>query len=140
MTESTITAEEFEARLRAICSGGGGSGLPRRQRDVAVILASATLWMETGAVYTEPEINEELERWLREVCPSVDLDVVTLRRELVDRAYLDRDDSGTHYSPGPGPPEWRFEDAVAGIDPSVVIARARAERAQRKTAFLKGTG
>ncbi len=102
-----------------------------------MILASATLWMETGSLYTESEINGGLERWLSEVCPTVELDAVTLRRELVDRAYLDRDDSGANYSPGPGPPEWRFEDAIADIDPAAVMARAAAEREQRREAFFK---
>ena len=135
MTDSTITIEEFEARLLAICSGGGGSGLPRRQRDVAVVLASATLWMEPGSLYSEAEINDGLRRWLTEVCPTLDLDPVTLRRELVDRNLLARDDSGTSYAPGPGPVEWRFEDGVAGVDPVAVIANAAAERERRKRAW-----
>jgi hypothetical protein len=140
VSKSTITAEEFEARLQAICFGGGGSGLPRRQRDVAVVLASATLWMEHGSLYSEREINEGLERWLQEVCPTLDLDPVTLRRELVDRNLLTRDDSGTHYAPGPGPADWRFDDDVAGIDPVAVMARAAAERESRKQAWASRQG
>ncbi len=136
MAELPITAEEFETRLLAICTGGGGPGLPRRQRDVAVIMASATLWMESGSLYTEAEINEGLEGWLTKVCPSLGLDPVTLRRELVDRNYLTRDDSGTSYAPGPGPVEWRFEDAVAGIDSEALVTSAVEAREARKRAHL----
>ena len=136
VAEPPITTEEFEARLLAICTGGGGPGLPRRQRDVAVILASATLWMESGSLYTEAEINEGLEVWLTNVCPSLGLDQVTLRRELIDRNYLTRDDSGTSYAPGPGPAEWRFEDGVAGIDCEAVVTSAVEVREARKRAFL----
>jgi hypothetical protein len=135
VTDSTISTEEFEARLLAICSGGGGPGLPRRQRDVAVVLAGATLWMRQGSLYSESEINEGLRLWLEEVCPSLGLDPVTLRRELVDRNLLTRDDSGTHYAPGPGPAGWRFDDGVAGIDPAALMARAAAERESRKQAW-----
>lgn len=130
----TISRNEFEDRLIAICIGGS-SGLPRRLRDRHIILASATLWMAPGAVYTEPEINEGLSRWLDSGCPSLDLDVTTLRRELVDHRYLDRDDSGSHYSAGSGPAEWRFED-IADVDPSDVTARAREEREARKSAYV----
>jgi hypothetical protein len=134
MTGSVITVEEFEERLAAICAGGG-TGLPRRQRDVAVILASATLWMGESSIYSEVEVNDGLSRWLHEVCPSLGLDPVTLRRELVDRNFLTRDDSGTNYALGPGPADWRFEDGVAEIDPAAVIAFWTKAREERKRAW-----
>ena len=135
VAEPPITVEEFETRLLAICTGGGGPGLPRRQRDIAVMMASATLWMGPGTLFTESEINDGLERWLGRVCPSLGLDKVTLRRELIDRNYLTRDDSGTSYAPGPGPVEWRFEDGVAEIDSEAVVAAAVQAREARKRAY-----
>jgi hypothetical protein len=132
-----ITADEMRDRLAALCLGGA-TGLPRRSRDLHILLASATLWMEPGAIYAEREVNESLARWLDGACPSLSVDVVTLRRELVDRLYLDRDDSGASYSPGPGPREWQFSDDVADIDPVEVIETARAEREARKSAHMSG--
>lgn len=129
----TISRAEFTDRLVALCIGGS-SGLPRRSRDIHILLASATLWMEPGAVYNEPEVNEGLSRWLDTGCPSLDLDVATLRRELVDHQYVDRDDSGTHYSPGAGPVDWRFADDLADVDPAKVIDEARKSRAARRAA------
>lgn len=138
MTDTrVITAEEMADRLAALCTGGDLTGLPRRERDVAILLASATFWMEQGAVYKESEVNEGLALWLETVCPPLRLDSVTLRRELVDRAYLNRDDSGTHYSPGTGPATWRFEDDVAELDPAEVVAGAITLRADRKRAHLQ---
>lgn len=131
-----IEQDEFIQRLADLCVGGS-PGLPRRSRDLNILLASATLWMEPGAVYSEPEINEGLSRWLQEGCPALELDVTTLRRELVDHLYLDRDDSGTHYSPGPGPTGWRFSDKIADVAPAEVIAGARRERAERKAAHRR---
>ena len=135
MTGSIITVREFEERLAAICTGGGGTGFPKRERDVAVMLASATLWLKPGSVYSEPEINDGLAHWLEAVCPSRGLDPVSLRRELIDRNYLNRDDAGASYAPGPGPPEWRFEDGVAGVDPASVIADVARERDERKRSW-----
>jgi hypothetical protein len=99
-------------------------------------MASATLWMEQGSLYTETEINEGLAAWLSKVCPFLGLDQVTLRRELVDRNYLTRDDAGVSYAPGPGPAEWHFEDEVAGIDSEALVVRAVEARAARKRAYV----
>lgn len=136
-SHDVITAAEFTDRLIALCTGGDLTGLPRRQRDVAIVLAGATLWMETGAVYAERVINENLRQWLAGVCPSLLVDEVTLRRELIDRNYLERDDAGSHYSPGPGPVSWRFADEVASLDPEFLIMTALQERSERKRAHLE---
>jgi len=130
-----ITADEMRERLAALCLGGS-SGLPRRSRDLNVLLASAVLWMEPGAIYDEREVNDGLAGWIDRGCPSLSIDVVTLRRELVDRLYLDRDDSGASYSAGPGPREWQFSDDVADVDPVEVIETARAAREARKAAHM----
>ncbi len=131
-----LSAVELEERLVSICLGGPLTGLPRRERDKAILLASATLWMDPESVYSEAEVNERLQEWLRDVCPSLGLDFVTLRRELVDRNYLDRDDSGRHYAPGRGPISWRFAHDVGGLDPREAIDRAITEKAERKKAYL----
>lgn len=124
-------ADEFASRIEALCIGGS-STFPKGARDRHVLLASAVLWMEPGAVYTESEVNEGLQDWLDNGCPSLEIDVVTLRRELVDRVYIDRDDAGSHYSPGPGPRDFVFDPAVAGIDPTQVVAEALRKRETRK--------
>ena len=131
----TIGREEFEQRLIAVCLGGG-SGMPRRHRDQHILLASATLWMEIGAVYTEPEVNSTLRAWLHTVGAALRLDEVTLRRELVDRSYVLRDDAGRNYSLGPGPADVRFASGVGSINPIDVLTTARAEREKRKRAFV----
>lgn len=133
MTDTpVITADEMADRLAALCAGGDITGLPRKQRDVAIVLASATLWMEPDAIYTEAEVNENLLDWLDRACPSLRMDVVTLRRELVDRVYLNRDDSGRQYSAGPGPRHYRFSSDVSALKPIDVIGEARRARAERK--------
>ncbi len=131
MSSEPIDATEFAQRLEALCIGGS-SGLPKRPRDRAILLASATLWMAPDSVYTEVEVNTGLQQWLDTGCPSLTIDVVTLRRELVDRVYINRDDSGRHYSPGPGPRDVQFDPSVGSIDPGEVIQSAMARRRDRK--------
>lgn len=133
----SIGLDEFVSRIEALCIGGSNT-FPKRARDRHVLLASATLWMQQGGVYTEHEVNEGLRVWLEHGCPSLQVDVVTLRRELVDRVYLDRDDAGQHYSPGPGPRDFAFDPAIAGIDPIRVIEGARLKREQRKRQMTSG--
>lgn len=134
-----IYLDEFTERLASLCLGGS-HGLPRRVRDRHIVLASATLWMEEGTTYSEPEVNTGLSVWLREACPALDLDVTTLRRELVDHLYLDRDDSGRNYSAGSGPVEPKFADEIARVDPAEIVAEERARRAVRRAAHSSESG
>jgi hypothetical protein len=133
----SISVEEFVSRIEALCIGGSNT-FPKRARDRHVLLASATLWMEPGGVYTEAEVNDGLRGWLEQGCPSMSIDVVSLRRELVDRVYLDRDDSGRHYSLGPGPREITFDPAISQVDPKSVVDAALENREERKRKFLEG--
>ena len=130
---SEIGREEFVRRLGELCTGGG-SGLPRKRRDLHILLASATLWMETGTIYTESEINAGLQTWIADVGAVLGLDHVTIRRELIDSSYLLRDDAGNNYSPGPGPAFVRFGPGIADVAPAEVLAEARAVREARKAA------
>lgn len=130
-----IDRTEIEERLVALCIGGG-SGLPKRSRDLQILLFASASWVEPGQVYTEAEVNSELGRWLEHGCPTLSLDVVTLRRLLVDANYLDRDDSGRHYSAGRGPLAWTFNEDAAAVDPVKVVAAALRRRAARKAEYL----
>lgn len=88
--------------------------------------------MEIGAIYSEEEVNGALGTWIDTVCSSLSLDEVTLRRELVDRGYLLRDDAGSAYSIGPGPADVRFDPDIGAMDASTVISKAKAERETRR--------
>ncbi len=133
-TPQTIQRDEFEKRLVAICERGG-EGVPKKTRDRHILLAAATFWMKEGEVYTEKEVNRQLEYWVQSICPRSRLDAVTLRREMVDAAYLLRDDAGTSYTAGPGSGV-AFAAAVAGVDPEGVILEARSDRALRRAAHM----
>jgi hypothetical protein len=123
-----IGSEEFTKRLAGLCASGVGPGLPRRQRDAHILLASMWLCFRRGVRYTEREVGRILQTWLEAAGSRVDLDHASMRRALVDFHYLDRDPRGTTYelsAPDPNqlPPEWQT------LDPLQILREAR-ERAE----------
>lgn len=128
-----IDLNEFRSRLTALCIGGG-RGFPKKVRDRHVILAASLSSFQRGMIYTEKEVNEALSNWLETGCPALAIDEVTMRRELIDAAYLMRDDAGRFYAVGPGPAFLAFTDEVASADPVSIIKTELAERTARKRA------
>lgn len=127
-----VTPEEFRRRLTALCLSGGKKGLPRKRRDQLILLKSIALSFSPDRKYTEADVNAQIKTWLVDVGRSVGMDHVTFRRLLVDDGFLVRDDEGTAYRVGRAPDREIFEASVDEIDPSTVIAEARAERERRK--------
>lgn len=132
MTE--VSAEHLRERLVALCTGGNG-GWPRKIKDRHVLLAAASRSFQRGMIHTEKEINEILRHWLDHGCPSLLIDEITLRREMVDENYLMRDDAGHFYAVGHGPAAISFAADVASVDPFLVVAQAQELRAARKRAY-----
>jgi hypothetical protein len=134
-----IGAAEMRRRLINICTGNEML-FPRKLRDRHVMLFAASSTFERGMIYTEKEIDTAIRNWLDRGCPSLMIDEVTLRRELIDANYLMRDDAGRFYAVGQGPTEVSFTQDAAAIDPVMVVADALADRAARKREhFGKGS-
>ncbi len=135
MDEPLITRAEFERRLVALCLSGGAPGMPRRPRDRRILLRSVVLGWHPGGSLTEPEINELLSLWLAGPGRTLELDHVSLRRELVDAGFLVRDAAGEAYRLRPeGLGAAPFTADVAGVDPEAVLEAARAEAEARRRA------
>jgi hypothetical protein len=133
MSELLITATEFEERLAALCQGVAGSAFPRRHRDRHILYRSIVQTLDVTKNYPERMLNVALQRWLSEVGAGIDIDHVTLRRYLVDEAYLFRDAKGSTYAVNlTGRGDIEFEQAVAAIDSSAVIQAAKSRVAARK--------
>ncbi|MBN2566315.1 MAG: DUF2087 domain-containing protein [Candidatus Eisenbacteria bacterium] len=134
MTGTTITREEFEERIAALCTGGVGPGLPRKRRDRNILLRGVVLVLGHGRTYTEPALNDALESWLEAVGPAVRIDHVSLRRYLIDEGYVTRDAAGREYRVCAS--EERsdlFEPAVDHADVLAAVRAAAAERAERRS-------
>lgn len=91
------TREEVEHLLRKLFKGGAVERVPKNRKDAEIFLALAAARVDSQVVMSEPELNEQLAEWLDGVANQNALDHVTLRRYLVDFAFLFRDPDGQRY-------------------------------------------
>jgi hypothetical protein len=142
MDERPIDRPQFERRVAALCLRSGVPGLPRKRRDRAILFKSILLTLDSRATYTRETLREALAAWRAAVGLKVDIDLVTLRRALIDARLLTRDARGRAYRLVPGARlAAAFDPAVEGSDPAQVIAEARtalAERRERRRAAAAG--
>ncbi|HOD65196.1 MAG TPA: DUF2087 domain-containing protein [candidate division Zixibacteria bacterium] len=129
-----ITAVEFRARLEALCTQRNNPGLPRRRRDQLILLGSIVRELVPGRTYSEPDINAVIAAWLADVGRSIDIDFVSLRRQLVDEGFLARDPAGNAYRLEPQRTADLFEPETAAIDPAQAVREARERREKRRQA------
>ena len=131
--EQLITVGEF---YRLLENASHGKAIPRKRRQLHVLLKSVVLLLEPKQDYSERQINDTLKKWLDTVGKPLEIDYVNLRRRLVDEGYLIRDRAGRHYHVDEGNMDSVFEQAVNAINPLVVIEEAEQRRAARKREFL----
>ena len=120
-----ITLDEFLDRLCRLGVDRGPRGFPRKRRDRQILMKSIRMLMDSASTYSEPEINELLKRWNRDVAPAIDVDHVTLRRHLVDHGYLERRPDGRVYQAGFPPGGVLFELEVDDVDVVATVAAYR---------------
>jgi len=132
-----ISPEEFVERLCRLGGDPGPRPFPRRRRDRDILMKSMVMLLDSGRTYREPEINDLLDGWLRDVAPQLATDHVTLRRLLVDYGHLERTASGSRYRVGYPPRPVAFDLEVDDIDVRATVAayldhqqRSRRERAR----------
>ena len=133
---SQLAADQFKKRLTVLCLNPGGRGLPRKATDRHILLKSVTLLMGNHD-YTEKELNRLLCKWLEHVGRNLDLDHVSLRRELVDIGYVDRDSRGSVYRAGSLKTVISFDASIDELDPIELVNTARAAKDERKRQYLQ---
>ena len=136
-SQSPITSQIFIKRLVALCTSGGGRGMPSHPRDLQILLKSMALCFSSSNNYSEKQVNERLKVWLREVGQNVEIDHATLRRYLVDAGYLRRDKAGQIYQLIEGWKKELFDPDVELLLPAVLIEEARQKVLARKQAYLE---
>jgi hypothetical protein len=83
--------------------------------------------------YSEESLNRAIKEWIAEVGSGIGIDHVTLRRYLVDAAYLHRDPGGSAYKAQPdGRGDVEFDLSVSRVDSVAVVQEAREQEAVRK--------
>jgi hypothetical protein len=79
-----------------------------------------------------------LKAWINQIAGIPGIDHGTLRRALIDHAYLERDKTGSTYLvSSSGPRTVQFDPAVEKIDPRQALDEARREIEARKRAYLE---
>jgi hypothetical protein len=138
VTNIPITREYFMKRLTELCLKSGLAGFPKDDTSLHILLKSAVIMMGQPDQLTEKEVNAKLEIWVKEVGQSGGVDRVSLRRELVDRGYLNRKADGSIYQIArPGPRPDLFDESIDQLDISQEIEIAREEMARRKREYLE---
>jgi len=118
-------------RLCLIGSDRQARRFPRKWRDQEILFRSILQLIPSDRVYSEPEINELLQAWNRDVAPAITTDHVTLRRLLVDHGHLQRTADGASYRVGFPPRPLAFDLEVYDVDVRATTAAYRAQRAAR---------
>jgi hypothetical protein len=137
MNDQPTSKERFK-RLGELCLRSGGSGFPKDFADQHILLKSAVLILGQPGTFSEKEVNEKLEYWVRHISQIKEIDRVTLRRRLVDTGYLVRSKDGSSYQIAqPGPKPGLFDATVDQLDVGKVIEATRAEIARRKKEYLE---
>jgi len=126
-----IALEEFVERLCRLGSDRGPRGFPRRSRDREILMKSIVLGLDAERVYSEPQINAQLQAWSRDVAPAIAVDHVTLRRLLVDHGHLERTADGRAYRVGFPARAVAFALAVYDLDPRAIAAAYREQQSAR---------
>jgi len=133
-----ITADELASRLVALFVDGGPMGVPHTTRDRQIMMMAAALTLVRGREYSEFEINGALSEWLAVVAPRLDVDVVTLRRMLVDDRFLERDELSATYTLGTPLHAALFDAGVDTLEVWTVIDEARRGITKRRAAARGG--
>ncbi len=127
-----VGVEEFVERLCLVAADRGPRRFPRKRRDREILMKSIVMLLDSDRTYTEPEVNEHLKRWKREVAPAIDTDHVTLRRLLVDYGQLERRSDGASYRVGFPPRPLAFDLEVEEIDVRATVAAYVMNQEQRR--------
>jgi hypothetical protein len=117
-----ISPEDFVERLCRLGADRGPRRFPRKSRDREILMKSIAMLLDSARTYTEPEMNERLQEWNREVAPAIETDHVTLRRLLIDYGHLERTADGARYRVGFPPRPVAFDLEVDDIDVRATIA------------------
>jgi hypothetical protein len=113
---SIINSEEFKDRVVKLCIEPRTQTMPSSSRDRHILLKSVVLTLDPHAEMTVEALGAALDRWLRLVGHSLDVDLTALRRMLVVERYLELREKKFRVVDGAGPRDGQFSEAVDRLD------------------------
>ena len=128
-----MSRPEVEDLFRKLFKSGDRlQRLPKNPRELEIVLALAASVMDPRAEYSEPELNEILAEWMSGFTNPRRLDHVTLRRFMVDYAFVLRDTPGTSYRSNQAVISAAIHPDARSVQPHLIYESAVRERALRR--------
>jgi hypothetical protein len=131
-----ITLDEFVERLCRVGADRGPRAFPRKRRDRQILMKSLLMQLDSSRTYSEPEVNDAIEQWKRDVAPAISTDHVTIRRWLVDYGLLERTADGRFYRVGFPAGAIAFELEVEDVDVKATVAAFLDHQRRRRQSGL----
>jgi len=128
-----ITLDQFKNRFVALAMAS--NGLPKKPQDRQIVYLSSILKLVPDRLYSESELNEQLQLWTIHFGAQFGLDHVTLRRYLIDDRFIQRDSAGTSYQLAKI--DLTYDPSIADLDLRSLIEQAKIEKEQRKQQFMQ---
>ena len=138
MVFQRITRKQFEQRLAELCVESGSMEFPRHVIDKHILWKSIVLGLDSATEYSEKEIDERIQQWLKTVGRMVSRDYVNIRRQLVDEGYLSRTPDGSVYRyAATGPGSERFDADVEHVNCDAVVLKRETSRTEKRCTFFR---
>ena len=130
-----ITAEHYAKRYVLWCGRGQSyDQLPRRQRDRWILLHAISRQFSADDVLSEKEVNQRIQDWLLGPGSTMHVDRVSIRRELIDGGFLQRDPAGKEYRRASGYERvFGFEPDVEKLDLPELVKKEKSRIRERNT-------
>lgn len=97
LNQTKFTAAEIQKAFPGIVLNH--HAWPKRQSDRQILLLCIAAFFDFGKTdYREVDVNDQIMSWNAHFGHKLNLDHVTLRRELVDARILQRSDDGKRYA------------------------------------------
>ena len=141
MEKENIDAGYFKKKIIDLCVRSMTVGMPRKMRDRHVLLKGIALSFDKDKQYSEKEINDTIRSWLNNIGEKIQIDHVSIRRELIDGGYLNRTPDGSTYQLGAEPvSEVSFDNSVNDLDVSEIVSQGKEEIERKKREFMQKKG
>ncbi len=138
-----IIKHQAERTFSRLFHGGLIRRLPKKHGDTQLILALAAASLDTQMVYREDEVDDLLIAWLEGFTCPIGMNHVTVRRHLVDHAFLLRNTSGSWYKSNQVVISKVVEFEARFIQPRSIfekVQHSREERSRLHTTSVESTG
>ena len=110
--------------------------LPKARLELHMLLLGTTFELDAAGRYSEAEINQHLQSWIRRFGADLAVDHAALRRYLVDEDVLSRNATGSEYALSHEHRHFTYDESIRSVDLDRLVSRAQSTRAARKRAFL----